>query len=438
MNTKHLKARILDLALQGKLVENSKIPNDLNSRIPTDFKPPFGIPNSWAWVKLGDICEISSGGTPSRNEAEFWENGTIPWLKIADIKDDYVNSSSEFITQKGLENSSAKIFKKGTLLFTIFATLGEVAILNIDASTNQAIVGLTPKKDNYITKFIFFALKNIKNSVNLIGRGATQKNINQTILKNFYIPLPPLDEQERIVKKIDELFSQIDILDKHKESLLKNIKHTKTRILDLALQGKLVENSRIPNDLNSRIPSDFKPPFGIPNSWQWVKLRDICEITSSKRILKSEYVKSGIPFYRTKEIVELSNKEKISTEFFISENRYNEIKSKFGIPQTNDLLISAVGTIGKIWLVDTNKPFYFKDGNLIWLKNSNSFNSLFLKYMLENQISKNKFSGTAYNALTIIFLKNLYIPLPPLDEQEKIVKKIDELFEILEIIENSL
>ena len=211
-NIKHTKTRILDLALQGKLVKNSRIPNDLNSRIPSDFNPPFEIPNSWAWVKLGNICEISSGGTPSRNEAEFWENGTIPWLKIADIKDDYVNSSSEFITQKGLENSSAKIFKKGTLLFTIFATLGEVAILNIDASTNQAIVGLTPKKDNYITKFIFFALKNIKNSVNLIGRGATQKNINQTILKNLYIPLPPLDEQEKIVKKIDELFEILEVI----------------------------------------------------------------------------------------------------------------------------------------------------------------------------------------------------------------------------------
>ncbi|MCI6343305.1 MAG: restriction endonuclease subunit S [Campylobacter sp.] len=212
-NIKHTKTRILYLALQGKLVENSKIPNDVKSRIPSDFNPHFEIPNSWAWVKLGDICEISSGGTPSRNEAEFWENGTIPWLKIADIKDDYVNSSSEFITQKGLENSSAKIFKKGTLLFTIFATLGEVAILNIDASTNQAIVGLTPKKDNYITKFIFFALKNIKNSVNLIGRGATQKNINQTILKNLYIPLPPLDEQERIVKKIDELFEILEVIE---------------------------------------------------------------------------------------------------------------------------------------------------------------------------------------------------------------------------------
>ncbi|MDD7741216.1 MAG: restriction endonuclease subunit S, partial [Campylobacteraceae bacterium] len=399
MNTKHLKARILDLALQGKLVENSKIPNDLNSRIPTDFKPPFGIPNSWAWVKLGDICEISSGGTPSRNEAEFWENGTIPWLKIADIKDDYVNSSSEFITQKGLENSSAKIFKKGTLLFTIFATLGEVAILNIDASTNQAIVGLTPKKDNYITKFIFFALKNIKNSVNLIGRGATQKNINQTILKNFYIPLPSLDEQEKIVKKIDELFSQIDILDKHKESLLKNIKHTKTRILDLALQGKLVENSRIPTDLNSRIPSDFNPPFGIPNSWAWVKLEEVCNGSSAKLTLK-ELKQSGKfkVFGATGLVGYLDTFDKENSCIAI-------IKDGAGVGRVQILppKSSALATMQYIENKENIIKLEFLARILIWLNLGKTFN------------------GSAIPHIYFRNYKNFYIPLPPLDEQEKIV-----------------
>lgn len=91
---------------------------------------PFTIPNSWAWVKLGDICEIVSGGTPSRDKIEYWHNGTIPWVKIADVKNNVVNQTQEFITELGLENSSAKIFTKGTLLYTIFATLGETAILN--------------------------------------------------------------------------------------------------------------------------------------------------------------------------------------------------------------------------------------------------------------------------------------------------------------------
>ncbi|EFM2940451.1 restriction endonuclease subunit S [Campylobacter upsaliensis] len=167
---------------------------------------PFTIPNSWAWVKLGDICEIVSGGTPSRDKIEYWHNGTIPWVKIADVKNNVVNQTQEFITELGLENSSAKIFKKGTLLYTIFATLGETAILNIDAATNQAIAALIETYD-YDTKFLMYCLMSMKDYVNSLGRGVAQNNINQTMLKNFTIPLPPLCEQQEIVKKLDLLVS---------------------------------------------------------------------------------------------------------------------------------------------------------------------------------------------------------------------------------------
>ncbi|EAJ0469287.1 hypothetical protein CA700_02450 [Campylobacter upsaliensis] len=166
--------------------------------------PPFTIPNSWAWVKLGDICEIVSGGTPSRDKIEYWHNGTIPWVKIADVKNNVVNQTQEFITELGLENSSAKIFTKGTLLYTIFATLGETAILNIDAATNQAIAALIETYD-YDTKFLMYCLMSMKDYVNSLGRGVAQNNINQTMLKNFTIPLPPLKEQQEIVKKLDLL-----------------------------------------------------------------------------------------------------------------------------------------------------------------------------------------------------------------------------------------
>ncbi|EOD6325199.1 restriction endonuclease subunit S [Campylobacter upsaliensis] len=167
---------------------------------------PFEIPNTWAWVKLGDICEIVSGGTPSRDKIEYWHNGTIPWVKIADVKNNVVNQTQEFITELGLENSSAKIFKKGTLLYTIFATLGETAILNIDAATNQAIAALIETYD-YDTKFLMYCLMSMKDYVNSLGRGVAQNNINQTMLKNFTIPLPPLCEQEHIVQTLDTLFT---------------------------------------------------------------------------------------------------------------------------------------------------------------------------------------------------------------------------------------
>ena len=158
------------------------------------------------WVRLGDICEIQSGGTPARDKSEYWHNGNIAWVKIADIKGDFVKQTSEYITQAGLDNSSAKIFKKGTLLYTIFATLGESAILSIDASTNQAIAGLS-KKYNYKTKFLMYCLRSYKDYVINMGRGAAQSNINQAMVKDFPIPLPPLEEQRHITKLLDNLFS---------------------------------------------------------------------------------------------------------------------------------------------------------------------------------------------------------------------------------------
>ncbi|EAK9898206.1 hypothetical protein AAH51_06895 [Campylobacter upsaliensis] len=184
----------------------NRLPQVSSETLAMTTTPPFTIPNSWAWVKLGDICEIVSGGTPSRDKIEYWHNGTIPWVKIADVKNNVVNQTQEFITELGLENSSAKIFKKGTLLYTIFATLGETAILNIDAATNQAIAALIEAYD-YDTKFLMYCLMSMKDYVNSLGRGVAQNNINQTMLKNFTIPLPPLCEQEHIVQTLDTLFT---------------------------------------------------------------------------------------------------------------------------------------------------------------------------------------------------------------------------------------
>ncbi|EPY3961712.1 restriction endonuclease subunit S [Campylobacter upsaliensis] len=204
---------------------------------------PFEIPSTWAWVKLGDICEIVSGGTPSRDKIEYWHNGTIPWVKIADVKNNVVNQTQEFITELGLENSSAKIFKKGTLLYTIFATLGETAILNIDAATNQAIAALIEAYD-YDTKFLMYCLMSMKDYVNSLGRGVAQNNINQTMLKNFTIPLPPLCEQQEIVKKLDLLVTLANDFAITKENLKRIEKRIEKSLLKLALEGSLSKRYR--------------------------------------------------------------------------------------------------------------------------------------------------------------------------------------------------
>jgi type I restriction enzyme S subunit len=162
--------------------------------------------------KLEDICEIASGGTPKRSEDSYWKNGKIPWLKISDIKSKYVDKSEEHITQKGLDNSSAKLFKKGTIIYTIFATVGEVAILNIDATTNQAIAGLTVKDSAQINpSYLFYFLKSIKKQMHLLSRGVAQNNINLSVLRQIKVPIPDLNVQERIVNALDQMQNNIKL-----------------------------------------------------------------------------------------------------------------------------------------------------------------------------------------------------------------------------------
>ena len=156
--------------------------------------------------KLGDICDIVSGGTPSRTTTEYWDNGTIPWIKIGNIKGKYVDDADEFITQEGLECSSAKMLSSGTILFTIFATLGEVGILTIDACTNQAIAGITIKdRSKILTDYLYYFLKSKKSCVSTLGRGVAQNNINLSILRNLDVPIPDLITQKQIVSVLDDV-----------------------------------------------------------------------------------------------------------------------------------------------------------------------------------------------------------------------------------------
>ena len=126
------KTKDSNLSIEERL-EQALIPN---------WDEPYKLPENWCWVKLDNITNITSGGTPSRGNPLYWQNGNIPWVKISDISGKYVETTEEKITQLGLDNSSAKIFKKGTILYSIFATIGDVAILNVDAATNQAIAGI--------------------------------------------------------------------------------------------------------------------------------------------------------------------------------------------------------------------------------------------------------------------------------------------------------
>ena len=172
---------------------------------------------------------------------------------------------------------------------------------------------------------------------------------------------------------------------------------------------------------------------------QTVLLGDLVDISSSKRIFYKEYVISGVPFYRSKEIIErAAGRRDISTELFISQERFDEIESKFGAPQEGDLLLTSVGTLGIPYLVQKNEKFYFKDGNLTWFRNFKpALDSQYLLYWLISQDGKNELLnhtiGSTQKALTIQGLKKVRIPLPALETQKKIADILGTIDEKIEL-----
>lgn len=158
-------------------------------------------------------------------------------------------------------------------------------------------------------------------------------------------------------------------------------------------------------------------------NWNKVSLGDIATISSSKRIFAKEYQLSGIPFYRGKEIIEKHNGNDVSTELFISRERYEEIRGKFDVPKPGDILLSSVGTLGVSWLVDEDE-FYFKDGNLTWLRCNEKTTAQFLYLWLNSSEAQNQINtmciGSTQKALTIDTLKRFIVTLPPLEIQKKI------------------
>ena len=236
------------------------------------------------------------------------------------------------------------------------------------------------------------------------------------------------------------------------------------RILDLAMRGKLVPQD--PNDepaivllekikaekeelvkekkikKSKPLPAitDDEKPFDIPDSWEWVRLGDVFDITSSKRVMKSEWREEGIPFYRAREIVSIKNHQKLKDPIFISKDTYEEKLKVSGRPQVDDILLTGVGTLGIPYVVSTNKDFYFKDGNIMWLRNIKKINPDFISYYVQSPYMLkiiNNGRGTTVATLTIVRAKSLLVPLPPLSEQSRIAAKIAQLFALLRKVESS-
>src|SRR5690625_2412079 len=364
-------------------------------------------PISGEWGKEGNKVKVL-------RTTNFTNQGVIDYGDVVtrDI-------SEKKIEQKKLINGDVIIEKSGG---SPTQPVGRVVYFDCDEIflCNNFTSILRPKKEIVFPKYLHYLLFanhcfGVVNYFQNKTTGIINLQLNR-YLKEAKIPLPPLAVQEKIASILDDAAA---LRDKTEQLLTE---------YDLLAQ------------------SIFLEMFGDPVTtahFEKEKLEDLFDISSSRRIYKREYVSEGIPFYRTKEIVELSKGEDISLELFISDARYNEVKEKYGIPKIGDILISAVGTIGVMWVIDTNAPFYFKDGNLLWLKTSElkKLNRFYLISVLNRMIShykSNLAQGAAYNALTIIRLKNFEIPVPPLNLQNQFAEKIQLIERQKEIVRQEL
>ena len=442
-----------------------------------DEEIPFEIPNGWEWCRLGIIGDWGAGATPLRGNIEYY-GGKIPWLKTGELNNGLIISTEEYITDKALEECSLRLCNIGDILIAMYgATIGKLGIAGIKLTTNQACCACTPIF--VYNKFLFYFLMASKQSFIEQGEGGAQPNISRIKLVNYLFPLPPLKEQQRIVEKIEELIPHIEHYDKAQtelDTLNKNIKEQlKKSVLQYAIEGKLVpqdETEGTAEELLLQIQAEkqklyeenklkkkdlehstiFKGednkyyekigknvtcigeeiPFEIPKNWRWVRFGQIVKLNMGKTPPRddSRYWLNAKRNWVS--ISDMTNYGRIkTTKEQISEEAANSLMRKSS--PINTLLMSFKLTVGRTAILDIEA--YHNEAIV------SIYPYIDKKFMLRNYLFytlpilanigdfKDAIKGKTLNSKS---LNNLLIPLPPLNEQLRIVESIEAIFRCIE------
>ena len=452
MNTKALRQKILDLAIHGKLVpqdpndepasvlleriraekerliKEGKIKRPKKSKTTSD-KPhyenvPFEVPSSWVWTTLGEIGNWQSGATPSRLRKDYY-GGNIPWLKTGDLNDGYISDIPEYITETALKETSVKLNPKDSVLIAMYgATIGKVGILSFPATTNQACCACT----DYLVKkmYLFYFLLANREKFIAMGGGGAQPNISKEKIVSTLIPLPPKQEQSRIVEGIEHWLSLVDCIEKNKDNLQRTIKEAKSKVLDLAIHGKLVPQD--PTDEpaaellkrinpNAEITSDNGHYQKLPEGWAVCQLDSIISYEQpTPYIVKSTDYDDK---YTTPVLT-------AGKSFIIGHtNETNGIYEKLPCIIFDDFTTDSK-------LVDF--PFKVKSSAMKILQVKENINIEYIAMFM----SITRLIGDTHKRYWISEYSKIEIPIPPKNEQDRIVKKVRLLLNRLGTITENL
>lgn len=385
------------------------------------------IPNYWQSYKLKHVInEFIAGGTPKSSNDAFWDenNNGIPWIAIGDMTDnDYVNSTVKSITREGLADKNLRILKKGTLIYSIFASLGKTAILNIDATTNQAILGLITSTKIDV-KYLKYYLEALKGTISRFSNENTQENLNSNIVKNMEIAMPEsLEEQKQIANYLDKQTAKIDATIAKNKELIELLEEKRVALI----------NQVVTKGLNPDVPMKYSGVEWIgkiPEHWNIMKLKHHGFVLGGYAFKNGDFTDSGV------KVVKITNVQSLKfdwSECFYLPKSYLHEHSEFKINK-EDIIFALtrpiISTGIKAAIFDENEPALANQRTGIFKKHSNDLISTFLYYVIYSDYFKEDFKSkiTATNQPNIspLDIGEIKLILPSVEEQKQIVSKLDE------------
>ena len=350
-------------------------------------------------AKLGDVATYINGYA---FKPEDWGNVGLPIIRIQDL----TGNSYQTNRYAGEYNKKYEV-NAGDILISWSASLGVYIWDNERALLNQHIFKVIFDKGPINKNFFVYQVKRILGKASNEVHGATMKHLTKPVFDALPFYLPSMDEQIHIASISDVV---TDLINLHKQQLAK---------LDELVKARFVEM--------------FGDCKSNPKGWKTRLLEDISEVGSSKRVFVEELLDHGIPFFRGTEISALAERKKVTPELFISPEHYKELCEATGAPQVGDLLMPSICPDGRIWIVNSDSPFYFKDGRVLWVHHiDKQFNPVFLLHTLKDRITADYSSiasGTTFAELKIFALKKCHVfvaPLPLQDQFADFVAQVDK------------